>query len=416
MKNLYVLLFFIATLQFAQAQQRGTQNIGLGDITVIEIAPNGDLWAGSTADGLAFFNNAQQTWSYFDSLNTPQLTSNRIYDIDLAVINGIEHSFVGTRSGMVFSMNQLGWTAESQSLGSVVWGVRYRPDSIWTVGTAGIINLDSSKSLRSINASPFTGVRGVNTNVTCAGIWVATANNGIYYTEDGDSFTFIDTSTTNRKLVDNRVNAIALSSNCNDKFVGTAGGFSICPGNAIPCQNFTTQNSNLKQNDITSLAIDCQGRVWLATRDSGIMIFAAGVFLPITMANGLPDNRITSLNFNPANCQMSVGTKNGSIAIVDSAKNVLQILSGIGKVKEVEYTMHVFPQPANTSVTIISERHIRDGVLRISDMRGATVAEKHIGDTERFEVDATMLENGIYLYTLYSEQHEVARGKLHIIH
>ena len=83
MKIKYLLLYIaiFVTCFFSSAQvSRSVESIGITDVIVIELAGNGDIWAGSATQGVAFYKADIAQWSYFDSLNSP-LKSNAITSI-----------------------------------------------------------------------------------------------------------------------------------------------------------------------------------------------------------------------------------------------------------------------------------------------------------------------------------------------
>lgn len=414
MKSKLLALFALLLANiFAFAQNR---NIGFAEVTVIEMAPNGDIWAGSANEGVAFYDAAQQQWAYFNTGNTPTMTSDAVYDIKLAVIGGTQRSYIGTGAGVSYSIAGVGWDTLSNLGGAKIWGINLRPDSIWALRLNTIVSFDSTNAFRASVGSPLPSITTVQSSCPCPGMWVGTSNSGVYYTENGTALDILDTSILNQKLVDNRVNAIALGGAMFDeKYVATKGGFSKCPPGNTPCQNFTTANSTLKQNDVTDVAIDCKGRAWIATRDSGVMIFTNPGFIPISVANGLPDNRITSIGFDQLTCNAVIGTKDGNVVVLDTGGVVQQILSGVGVVKEVGYTMHVFPQPSSAEINFISERDIENGTFVLSDVNGRMLQQISLGDTKKFSVDASTLTNGMYFYQLYCDSQLVKRGRIEVL-
>jgi len=63
MKHLITLALALAIITLpSQAQKvRGTESIGYDEISVIEVANNGDIWAGSLSQGVAFYSSANGT-------------------------------------------------------------------------------------------------------------------------------------------------------------------------------------------------------------------------------------------------------------------------------------------------------------------------------------------------------------------
>lgn len=407
----------ILSIRFLHAQDvRSTESIGITDISVIEIAPNGDVWAGSFGQGIAFYNAAQQSWTYYNTSNTPLLTSDTVYDIKPKVINGVERSYAATAKGVSYSVSGAGWDTLSNLGGGKVWGVNINNDSIWALRGNALVNFDSANTFRQSFASPFPAISCVQrSNSTCTGFWAGTANNGLFYTSNGTAFTFIDTSAPNKKLVDNRVNALAADNSCSTVFVATKGGFSVCPLTGPPCQNFTTANSTLPQNDITDLVLGCNGQVWLSTRDSGVVVFENQLFTRVTTANGLTDNRTSAIGCNIADCSAYVGTPTGDIAIIDSAKTVQSVLSTVKNISRSGISVSVFPQPAKDQIHFVANEEWNNSVLTLTDLSGRTVAQVTGSTTNRITLDVSSLTTGMYLYRISTHGSAVKSGRVEVV-
>lgn len=396
-----------------QAQIRSTENIGFGDITIIEFAGNGDVWAGSSSEGLAFYKADVDTWAYYNIANTPQLQSNTITAIWANAINGVQHAVIGNAAGATDFVNTVPVTL-TELPEATVRAVVYRPDSLWVLTDNKLSRYDSLIVYENSYNSPFANItcsrRGAS---QCAGLWAGTANNGCFFTVDGQSFLYIDTSVANQKLVDNRVNAIAIDNQCVAKFIGTKGGFSMCPTGA-PCQNFTTANG-LPQNDITSVSNAC-GKVWLGTRDSGVVLFTPpATFERITTANGLPDNRITAVSSSPLTCQTYIATANGNITIVDTARNIVKQLTAVKQIKGEQYKVRVFPQPATSTINFVLDKEMSNTSLQLTDIAGRVVATTNVSNTTQATVDVAPLQPGIYFYQLLQNLQIIKTGKVDVV-
>lgn len=415
-KNLITLLalFLVVTNTYSQ-KIRSTQGIGLNEVSVIELAANGDIWAGSFGQGIAFYNAAQQQWTYFDKNNTPVLRSDTIYDLQVAVFNGLQRTIAGTADGAFFTMAG-GWDSLNNLTAKKVWGVTYKPDTIWTVGPAGLVTFDSTSTFRQTYPSPFLPISCIQRRNICSGVWVGTANKGLFYTDNGTNFIYIDTTPANQSLVDMRVNAITLDINCNAKMVGTKGGLSICP-NGMPCQNFTTANSNLPQNDVTDVAIDCKGRVWLATRDSGIAVFTPPAnFTRITKTDGLPDNRISTLSVNEMTCEVVAGSIDGNVTVIDSSQSVKEVLSGFYGITKNGLTAQIFPQPASHSATVSFGTAYVTGTLQIFDLQGALLQSYEVYNRQSVEFPTATLLSGAYIVSVLTDTGTKYMTRLVVVH
>lgn len=405
------LTIFTITLH-AQSGPRNIESIGLNDISIIEIAGNGDIWAGSSAQGLAFYNSASGSWAYYNTSNTPQLQSDNITAIWANTINGTQHAVVGNTSGATDFVNStpVALTSLPQP---IVRGVVYRPDSLWILTNNQLTRYDSSIVFANTFDAPLQNItcsrRGI---APCGGFWAGTANNGCFYTVDGVNYTFIDTSGPNQRLVDNRVNAIAIDNQCIAKFIGTKGGFSMCPVGS-PCQNFTTANG-LPQNDITSVATAC-GKVWLGTRDSGVVVFSPpSTFTRVTTADGLPDNRVTAISCNMLNCQAYISTVSGSVTVADSAGSVVKQITAIGKIAADQFAVKVYPQPAGSEITFVLETATAEGQLQLTDIAGRVVDTYAIKGQQQLTIPINGLQQGMYFYQLYKGAQVVKTGKIDV--
>ncbi len=403
---------FFSTISLCLGQGRSVESIGITDIIIIEIAPNGDVWAGSNGQGVAFYNADSVKWTYYNKANTPSLASDTVTAIYVNAIGGTQHAFIGTVSGATDFAASVP-TAINSLPEPRVTGITYRPDSLWILTTNKLALYDSSSIHRTDFNAPLPNVTCTQNGISnCAGLWSGTANNGCFYTADGVNFTYIDTTPPRQKLVDNRVNAIATDDQCIAKFIGTKGGFSVCPvGNQ--CQNFTTANG-LPQNDITSVALVC-GKVWLGTRDSGVVIFTPpSTFTRLTGANGLPDNHITSIGSNANNCTAYVASKDGNIALVDTNRTVLNVLSGIEKVNGQSFGVKVYPQPSANVLNFDFEAEIAKGNLQLSDITGRTIQNLPISNANNLVINISAIPQGIYFYQLFSNNQPIKNGKVEV--
>lgn len=412
------ILFTVALSVFslmvnAQSGPRSTESIGLNDISIIEFAGNGDIWAGSRGEGVAFYEAAGSSWVYYNQANTATLQSDTITAIVATAFAGSQHAVIGTTNGAVDFIDATP-VAITSLPEPVVRGVVYHADSLWILTNSKITRYDSLLVFKTSANSPLPGVtctqRGV---VNCSGIWAGTANNGCFYTENGTTFAYIDTSVANQKLVDNRVNAIALDNQCIAKFIGTKGGFSVCPvGN--PCQNFTTANG-LPQNDIVTISAGC-GTTWLGTRDSGIVLFnPPASFTRLTTANGLTDNRIKSVSSNPQTCKTYIAMGDGNIAVADSTKSIVEVYSGVTKLSAPGFAVRVFPQPANSQLNFVLDNPLADGQLQLTDITGRVVSMYTIKEQQQFVLNVDGLQQGMYFYQLYKGAQVVKTGKVDIV-
>jgi ligand-binding sensor domain-containing protein len=276
----------------------------------------------------------------------------------------------------------------------------------------GVYHYDSSAAHVENFTAPHPITCAIGNNA-CSNYWAGTVSDGCFATQDGVNYITLDTTIANRKLVDNRVNTCFNDRNCQAVLVGTKGGFSRCPA-GLPCQNFTTANG-LIENDITAIMEDCTGRIWLGTRDSGMMIFDAGTFTRLTTANGLPDNHIMSVGLITNDCTVWVGSKDGNITVVDSAKQVVNILTAIRKYDN-ETAVRVFPQPATNHVQFTFDRQV-SAEFRMVDIKGQSVFVQQLNNASFINADVSGFATGMYFYSVTDPYKGVTKtGKVSVIH
>jgi ligand-binding sensor domain-containing protein len=418
MKARFILLVVLtAVFCSLQAQQqnviRSVENVGINDISIIELAGNGDAWVGSFGQGIAFYKASEQKWFYYNTDSVSQLKSDTITSINLDVIGGVQKAFIGTANGAAICAAQV-WDTLGPLTGNHVAGIIYKPDSLWVLTGISLARFDSNSVIKNNYSAPLLPVVTAQTHQSqCGGFWAGTANNGCFFTSDGVTFSYLDTSAPHGKLVDNRINAITMDNQCLAKLVATKGGFSQCPDGGPPCQNFTTANG-LPQNDISTVSAGCDGNVWLGTRDSGVVVFKApSTFTRITTANGLPSNQITAIA--NTGCTTWVGMKDGNIAVIDSSKQVVQILSTVQNVSKDDFNVHVYPQPASGLVYMVFEKELLSGELLLTDLTGRNMVRTAINGESRVQMDLSALPVGIYVYRLYNNKQLLRTGKLDVI-
>lgn len=395
---------------------RSVNNIGFDEVSIIELAGNGDIWVGSASQGVGFYNNATQQWAFFNTTNTPELKSNTITAIAIQVIGGVEHAFIGTPNGVALNRITTGWDTLAITGSKDIKGLIYKPDSLMVFSDEGLMMYDSNATHVANFSSPSpTAITTAQIRAAgCGGYWAGTLGSGCFSTADGVNYNFIDTSVMYQKLVDNRINVISRDNMCGARLVGTKGGFSRCPVNpGIPCENFTTAQG-LPQNDITAIAEDCLGRLWLGTRDSGMVVYENEGFTRLTTAQGLPDNRITSVGIMPQTCEFYIGMKDGNIAVVDSTKSVTEILSTIGKVNLNDIGVNIYPVPANDKLHFVFDQQL-NADFRLMDVNGREVYSSNMSNSLFVKVDVSTLPQGMYFYRLESEGKTLKAGKVSVV-
>lgn len=424
MKRLiFILALFCLLSGSTQAQSYSagkTENVGLGSITILELGNNGDIWAGSLSSGVGFYNGVTQQWTYYNTLNTPSMRSDTVTSLTFGLISGVQHAYIGTTSGLLDIRAGVADTIHVPNSRRISGVALVGQDTLWVASDSGIVAIDSNKLVIATRTTANSSIP-FDRNVTaqkggspsCTGIAVGSRSKGLYFTKNYSTFTLIDTSLPNYNLVDNRVNTIYKEGNCNRYIVGTKGGLSLCP-EGVPCQNYTVANG-LPQNDVTSVAVDCRGQIWIGTRDSGVAIFTGSSFTRLTRADGLSDDHITTIAFDASDCEANIGSIDGNITKVDSTHHVTRVLNGVADISS-SPSVSVYPQPASGLVNFVLERATADGEIRIIDMNGRQVQQVALHGDTHVLADVSHLADGLYFYTLSTGGAIARTGKVQVSH
>jgi len=141
-------------------------------------------------------------------------------------------------------------------------------------------------------------------------LWIGTADNGLCkYNRLTDSFFSIKKENNNNSLNNNSITAIA--GNNNILWVGTEMGLNKFEQETQKWTNYTTENSEISDDNINCIKLDDKKKLWIAT-NKGVNYFDVSLQKIITFneKNGLPSNNITCLEIDIYK-NIYIGTTNG---------------------------------------------------------------------------------------------------------
>jgi ligand-binding sensor domain-containing protein len=422
MKQRFTLLFTLTFLfiSSAFAQPRSIENIGIGEISIIEMA-GGNLWAGSATQGVGFYSGTAHNWTYYNHTTTPQFLSDTVTSIVAKTIGGQERVYIGTTKGIVQYKGGV-WSNIAITSTKRISGISLvAGDTIWVSGIdSGLIVFDTAFNVIStFNTSnstlPINQISSAQRGGrSCPGFCAGTREMGSLFTDNGSSYLNIDTGVAHFGLINNHVTVVNRDNICtNDRWLlGTQGGFSICP-DSLPCQNFTTANG-LPQNYITSISQDCNGNIWIGTADSGIVVYKNSTFTRVTTASGLTSNNIKAIAFEAGSCTGFIATADGNIAQVDTAGQISQVLTAISTVGASDISVNVYPQPSDSRANFVFGKTILNGEMYLTDINGRSVQTLSIRNTNRLSVDISALTDGLYFYHISAADMPLKTGKLQV--
>ena len=417
MKQKFALLLLSLSCLIAFAQVRSIESIDFGNVSIIEIAPSGNVWIGSATSGCAAYIAATQTWSKFTTANS-SMKSDSVTAISLYAIHGVAHSFMGTTNGIGYK-HGAAWDTLAGLVNPYVIGIVHSySDNRLYVATKGGISVFNDTLLVHLNDIT-TGNTLPNGNITCmqsktimnSGFYYGTSDSGYYFTFDGINYTHKDLNSA--ALADNRVNCLFVDTIGANAYAGTKGGLSVCGGF---CTSIT-DTLGLPQNDITAVDIDCHGNIWIGTRDSGIVCYYYNsvAHFRMTTADGLPSNRITAINCNTGACITYIGTADAGAVMTDSLLNIVQLPTAVANLQKEKLTINVFPQPANDILNFAMEKEIKKAEFFLTDINGRIVLLQSVNNSSRFSVDTKNLEQGIYFYSITDSKIILKTGKVSIL-
>jgi ligand-binding sensor domain-containing protein len=398
------------------AQSRGSRTIEFGNVSVIEIAPNGNVWVGSISNGCSGFTAATTTWATFNTQNTLAMKSDSLTAIALYPVGGVPHSFMGTTNGIAYKHGNAWDTLSNLVHPRIVDIVKSPEHNLYVATQAGVsifndTTLVHQSDLTTSNSNiPSTDITCLQTkSLTCTGFYAGTADTGFFFTNDLTNFTH--RTAANFSLVDNRVNCLFVEPSCNTIYVGTKGGLSIFDN--IASTNYTVVQG-LAENDVTAIEKDCHGDIWIGTRNSGISIFNGTNFTSFTTADGLPSNSITSISFKTGICEAFIGTLDGGMAQLDTNRNVVQLFNNISSVED-QIAVSISPQPAGSYIAINLGFEPMKATVQITDIQGKIVVTHEL-DSSRQTIDVSALSTGIYLYNITDSNKKIKPGKISVLH
>ena len=419
MKNFTLAVLIFISIS-TNAQSRSTQSF-FGDVSVIELATNGNVWIGSPSHGCAAFIASSQTWSQFTTANS-SMRSDSVTAISLYAIHGVGHSFMGTTNGIGYKHGAAWDTLAGLIDPYVIDIVHSYYDNRLYVATKGGISVFNDTSLVHI-----TDLTTSNTlphgNITCMesktimnpGFYYGTSDSGYYYTLDGINYMHKDVDSAN--LTHNHVNFIFVDTVGANAYCGTKGGFSACGTTGMgPCTNLS-DTLGLPQNDVTAIDIDCHGDIWIGTRDSGVVFFYNGSFNHhrITTADGLPSNRITAINCHPGTCLTYIGTADAGAVMTDSMYNIVQLPTGISNLQNEQMNVKVYPQPSSDILNFVLGEELKAGEVSLFDISGKKVLLQKINNAASFSISVKNLEQGFYFYSIRNEKTVLKTGKVSVL-
>lgn len=277
-----------------QVFQTGSSGLPDNDIRALAVDDSGTVWIG-TLSGLAAYDDG--SWSVYNTGNSG-MPENYVRSLALAPQGGI---WVGTVGGLAWFDGDATWhvynDTPSSHNGLVLPGVNIaslnaRSDGLLCIGTvnAGFTYLtDTSVTVYNTFSNGLPDNTALGVGIDSQGWrWLACpAGALLHHAGDFIGGAWVQYSTLNSMLPSNSLTSIVVDGQ-DRKIIGNlSSGLTIFQGFSS-FTTFTMQNSDLPGNEVLSLALDGQGRVWVGTSNGGAARFSYAVGVEEGPSEGAP--------------------------------------------------------------------------------------------------------------------------------
>ncbi len=266
-----------------QTFQTGSSGLPDNDIRALAVDDTGTVWVG-TLNGLARYTNG--TWTVFDMGNS-NIPENYVRSLCTSPLGGI---WVGTVGGLAWFDGGSTWHVYNDGPsshdglvlpGSNIAAVKVREDGLVCIGTvnAGFTYLtDTSVTVYNTfsNGLPDNTALGVALD-SQGWRWLACPA-GALLNHAGDFVggAWVQYSTVNSMLPSNSLTSIVVDGHDRRIIGNQISGLTIFQGFSS-FSTYNTQNSDIPSNEVLSLALDHDGRVWVGTSNGGAARFGYAV-------------------------------------------------------------------------------------------------------------------------------------------
>tara|TARA_B100001250_G_scaffold409442_1_gene433806 strand:+ start:1249 stop:2535 length:1287 start_codon:yes stop_codon:yes gene_type:complete len=387
-------------------------NSGLtyNQINCIEFDEENRLWAG-TENGLNIFDEFNNNWDniYQKSPNsiTPwsSLKSNTITSIEW---DNEQTMFIGTPMGISDVWWETGnfgsngqdayWSSDFGDSCSPNNGIintilhNNNSSQIWSGSTDGLcvegLGPEGSWLIQNTQTGFYSNnITRISQNMADDRIAIGTMNGGLITYSDEFNIYY----SSNSDILDNTVLDVAFDQNNNIIICTPQAGLGVLTENESWIW-FNTINSDLPTNSLKSIIVD-NNNLWITTLENGLIHYKDNVFYHYTTENSdLPDNNINCLKLGPNN-QLWLGT--------DTA-GIVKITNPIISIDEVKNTsLNIWPSIFKDEINIEAEQN---AIINIINQQGEWLSSKKC-DSEINIINTSNYKPGLYLIIIESETH-----------
>ncbi|MBK8612295.1 MAG: hypothetical protein IPN85_02220 [Flavobacteriales bacterium] len=362
-------------------------------VRAIAIAPNGDAWVG-TEYGLCRYDGS--LWQVF------QTGSSGVPDNDIRAlaVDDTGTVWIGTLSGLARYDDGTWATFTSGNSGlpeNYVRSLEVAPEGgLWVGTVGGLAWFDGQSTWREYNDTPssYNGLQLPGTNIAALKaradglLCIGTVNAGFTYLTDSTVTVY---TTFANGLPDNTTLGVALDSDGSRWLACPAGALLSHAGDFIggAWYQYSTLNSMMASNALTSIVIDGGDRKFLGNQISGLTLFQGfSSFTTFTSANSdLPGDEIMSLALDGAG-RVWVGTSNGGAARFSYAVGIDDVAAPVPQI--------IVTNPVGDVLALEVPPTLANGEMNIRDASGRIVSSGRF-EQGRNLVPVERLAPGIYL-------------------
>ena len=418
-QNLIIIISLCCFSFFLNAQHNisqvfNTENSALTNNTVRALAvdENGAKWIG-TDNGLLKYEN--DSWTIFNTASSP-IPDNQIRAISFDSENNI---WIGTFLEGFMRFDGGNWTFFNTNNSNLpenqITDITFdENENVWIATTGGLAKLDNTGNISVFNGNIMPNVWLLNVSAIALDaqnlLWVAPVNSGLL-SLNVENNEFISYQISNSNVPDNTIIDIAIDNN-NKKWLTTSAD-GIGNFDDIVFTNFDANATNLNSNSTTKIAVNQQNLVLVGTTNAGLNIFNknANTWQQLTSENSdLPDNHILSLAFENDSTAY-IGTATGGFCEL-TLDLTTPINDNISQSHTLQNKLNTFPNPTKNSIHISDIEQFPKAVF-LYDNKGKLFVLENF-EASWPQLDVSHLETGIYFLHILSQKDEQRNTKIAI--
>ncbi|MEW6193738.1 MAG: two-component regulator propeller domain-containing protein [Bacteroidota bacterium] len=411
----------------------------------LAVAKNGKLYVSTGKDGygIGFMEFDGLSWNLYNKQEYPQIASNDYYN----VYAGSDDKIYLSNWGYGISIFDGTEITTYKKDNSPLVGIPSNPDFIAisdikldSKGNAWIVNVQSGArtplNVKTLDNSwysfAFTDPIISETDILDKMVidqydtkWFFTIQGrmGLYYFNENGTFTNTSDDdqgyiSTNDGLLSNDISSLAV-----DKrgylWIGTNIGLNLITDPSRPISTLTSSIAYaLRNQTVTCIAVDPIDRKWIGTKQ-GLFVLGSDGFELIAVYNTdnspIPNNDIKSIAIDPRSGKVYIGTDNGLAVLITEA---IEPQESFGE-------LFIYPNPfiigSNGGRSITIDGLIEDTSLKIFDINGNLIRTilspgGRVAFWDGKDSSGNFVASGIYIVVAYDrEANNVANGKVAVI-